>query len=174
MYTEPTTIDFLRPNGFVFRVDQLPNTNFSCQAVMLPGVNLGVASQETPLIDLPHPGDKLNFSALSVRFIITEDMSNYTELFTWLFGLGFPDTQDDYNNLLRSRSNNRMVGTRNELERSDGSLFILSSNNRPIKTINFTGLFPVALNMDEFDLTTTTVEYMTATATFSFQKFEFK
>lgn len=174
MYTTPSTIDFLRPNGFVFVVDSMPNVTFSCQAVTLPGLTLGSADQKTPLIDLPHPGEKLVFSPLSIRFIITENMDNYAEILRWLVGLGFPDSQQQYQDLINQRSRQNPSTSRNSVERDTASLFILSSNNQPIRTFKFTDIFPVSINVDEFDLTTTSLEYMTASATFLYQKFELK
>lgn len=174
MYTTPSSIDFLRPNGFVFRVDSMPNTNFSCQAVTMPGLTLGSADQKTPFTDLPHPGDKLVFSPLNIRFIITEDMGNYAEIMKWLVGLGFPSAHEEYAALIRQRERNNPSTSRNSVERTNASLFILSSNNQPIKTIDFIDIFPVSINVDEFDLTTTSLEYMTASATFLYQKFELK
>lgn len=172
-YFQHTTNDFLRPNGFVFSIKELPNTNFFCQAFMPPSVSLGVANQESSFSLIPHPGDKLAFSPFSIRFSIAEDMSNYIELFQWLYGLGFPDSHEDYNTLIRQRAADKLGSSRNAVERSDATLFILNSNNNPIKQINFEGAFPIAINMDEFDTTTTTLEYMTATATFGYRSFEF-
>ena len=73
----PTTYDYLRPNAFRFSVKDIPNVSFTCQSANLPQLALGFATQPTPFTDIPRIGDKLDFGEFTIRFLISEDMSNY-------------------------------------------------------------------------------------------------
>jgi hypothetical protein len=177
---KPTTQDWLRPNAFLFRVKDLPNVSFTCQSANLPQVAMGFATQPTPFIDLPRIGDKLNYAEFSVRFLVTEDMSNYIELYRWLVALGFPN---NYNEFMAFADDRRTrltkfpffvnnMGQKEVLAYSDGILTILDSNNNPKTNIIFRDLFPVALEALDFDIASSTVEYFTVIATFKYRIFE--
>ena len=53
----PSELDYMRPNGFKFLVHNIPNVSFFCQSANIPDVTLGVATQATPLIVFPLPGE---------------------------------------------------------------------------------------------------------------------
>jgi hypothetical protein len=55
---------------------------------------------------------------------------------------------------------------------SDGTLTILDSTNSPKVNIIFKNLFPISLQALDFDITSQTVEYFTAIATFKYTIFE--
>ena len=92
----PGELDYLRPNGFKFQIHNIPNVSYFCQAANIPEINLPNAIQPNPLVDIPHPGEKLEFGQLIIRFLIQEDMANYKELYDWLIGLGFPESHKQY------------------------------------------------------------------------------
>jgi hypothetical protein len=175
-----TTQDWLRPNAFLFRVKDLPNVSFTCQSANLPQVAMGFATQPTPFIDLPRIGDKLNYAEFSVRFLVTEDMSNYIELYRWLVALGFPNNYNEFSAFAEDRRTRltkfpffvNNMGQREVLAYSDGILTILDSNNNPKTNILFRDLFPVALEALDFDIASATVEYFTVIATFKYRIFE--
>ena len=176
----PTTQDWLRPNAFLFRVKDLPNVSFTCQSANLPQVAMGYATQPTPFVDLPRIGDKLNYAEFSIRFLVTEDMSNYIELYRWLIALGFPNNYNEFLAFAENRQarpskfpffvNNR--GDKEVLAYSDGILTILDSTNNPKTNIIFRDLFPTSLEALDFDIASATVEYFTVIASFKYRIFE--
>lgn len=170
--TKPDTYDFLRPNGFKFTIDGLPNVNYTCQSVTLPGVTLGTAIRETPFVALPLPGDKISFGALSIEFIISEGMENYYELFEWIRGLGFPENYNQFSNL-KNINKNKNTLDKKSLEYSDGTLQMFTSHNNSSFNFRFYDLFPESLEAVNFDIRTTSVDYLTATATFRYRSFDF-
>jgi len=173
----PKTQDFLRPNAFRFGLKDLPNVSFTCQSANLPQIAFGVATQPTPFIDIPRIGEKLNFGELSIRFLISEDMSNYIELYNWLIALGFPNSYEQYATYIRNKSNKfpfvtTAKGVTEVLAYSDGTLTILDSTNNPKINIIYKDIFPIALEGLDYDIASSTVEYLTAIATFKFRIFE--
>lgn len=168
----PSTVNFLRPNSFLFNIKDLPNTNFTCQSANLPALNLGFANQPTPFVDLPRIGDKLNFGEFTIRFIITEDMGNYMEIFKWLIALGFPYDYTQFGSFINVRRDLFPFKTTESGAYSDGTLTILNSSNLPQTRIIFKDLFPISLESLDFDVTGATLEYFTAIASFKYKFFD--
>ena len=171
------TYDYLRPNAFRFSIKDLPNTSFTCQSANLPDLQLGSASQPTPFVDIPTIGDKLNFGDFTIRFLVSENMSNYLELYRWLIALGFPKDYNQFKNFVGIRPSAfpftvRNDGTSEVLAYSDGTLTILDSTNNPKVNIIFKNLFPVSLAALDFDIASQSVEYFTAIASFKYTIFE--
>jgi hypothetical protein len=170
--SRPSTVNFLRPNSFLFNIKDLPNTNFTCQSANLPALNLGFAVQSTPFVDLPRIGDKANFGEFTVRFIISEDMGNYLEIFRWLIALGFPYDYNQFGSFVTTRTDIFPFNTGEGGAYSDGILTILDSANNPKIRIIFKDVFPISLEALDFDVTGATLEYFTAIASFKYKFFD--
>ena len=173
----PTTYDYLRPNAFRFSVKDIPNVSFTCQSANLPQLALGFAVQPTPFTDIPRIGDKLDFSSFTIRFLISEDMSNYLELYNWLVALGFPKDYTQFDALIKNRPSRfpfkvNQRGESEVLAYSDATLTILDSTNTPKVNIIYKDIFPIALEGLDFDIASAGVEYFTAIASFKYTLFE--
>jgi hypothetical protein len=173
----PKTNDYLRPNAFRFTIKDLPGVSFNCQSANIPDLQLGFAVQPTPFVDVPVIGDKLDFGEFSIRFLISEDMSNYLEMYRWLIALGFPDNYNQFSAFTKNRPSSfpfvtKTSGKEEVLAYSDGTLTILDSTNNPKVNIIFKNLFPVSLAALDFDIASSTVEYFTAIASFKYTIFE--
>ena len=123
----PAELDFLRPNGFRFQIANIPQVSFFCQAANIPQISLGSPQVETPLATLPFPGDKIQFGELIIRFLVQEDMANYQELYNWLFGLGFPDKNQQFTDFIKSQEYRTATAQKSKKEAiaqvSDADLF---------------------------------------------------
>ena len=173
----PKTYDYLRPNAFRFSVKDIPNTSYTCQSANIPDIQLGFALQPTPFVDVPIIGDKLNFGELAIRFLISEDMSNYLELYRWLVALGFPNDYNQFSTFVKDRPSRfpfvtKQDGTSEILAYSDATLTILDSTNTAKVNIIFKSLFPTSLSALDFDIASGSVEYFTAIASFKYTIFE--
>ena len=173
----PKTYDYLRPNAFRFSVKDIPNASFTCQSANIPDIQLGFALQPTPFVDVPIIGDKLNFGELAIRFLISEDMSNYLELYRWLVALGFPNDYNQFSTFTKDRPSRfpfvtKQDGSSEILAYSDATLTILDSTNTAKVNIIFKSLFPTSLSALDFDIASGSVEYFTAIASFKYTIFE--
>ena len=173
----PTTYDYLRPNAFRFSVKDIPNVSFTCQSANLPQLALGFATQPTPFTDIPRIGDKLDFGEFTIRFLISEDMSNYLELYNWLVALGFPKDYTQFGALIKNRPSRfpfkvNQRGESEVLAYSDATLTILDSTNTPKVNIIYKDIFPISLEGLDFDIASAGVEYFTAVASFKYTLFE--
>lgn len=174
--TSPVT-NYLRPNGFRFTIKELPGVAFTCQSANLPALSLGFASQPTPFLDIPIVGDKNQFGDFTIRFLISEDMSNYLELYEWLVALGFPNDYNQYKNFTGDRLNKfpfvrDAKGAPISAAYSDGTLTVLDSNNIPKLNIKFKDMFPVSVEALDFDITSSSVEYFVGIASFKYKMFD--
>ena len=161
---QPENFNYFNPIGFKFEVDKLPNVNFFCQSATLPGITLGEATQPNPFRDIPTPGDKILFEELTIRFIVDEELQNWLEMKEWLFGLGYPNSQEEYSKLSRENAEIKPTGNRY----SDGVLMILTSNKNAQMKVTFEDLWPVTLSGIQLDSSVAEVDYITADATFAY------
>ncbi len=80
--------------------------------------------------------------------------------------LGFPESFEQYENLVRSTSG---LSTKSTETFSDGTLVVLSSKHNPNLKITFQDMFPISLSELSFDATQTDVEYLKATVVFRYR-----
>lgn len=168
MAVTPST-NYLRPNSFKFQIAKIPNVTYTCQSANLPQLSLGAAMQQTPFVDIPHPGDKVFFGEFIIQFLINEDMSNYKELYDWVASIGVPSGGDQYGQLTRRASVYKPDEYNNAF--SDAALLILDSNNIPKVRLNFQDLWPTSVEGLNFDITSSGMEYFVGTASFRYKVF---
>jgi hypothetical protein len=162
-----TNRNFLSPVGFQFILQKKPKIDFFCNNANIPGINLGVAMQGSPLKAIPVPGEILTFEDLTLRFLVDEDMENYLEVWNWLCQFGFPEDFGQYQQLLNEDENS--VGVQNAISgMSDGTLLIYNSNYNPNIKVEFKDLFPVSLSSIVFDSTPSDITYASAEVVFKY------
>ena len=94
-------------------------------------------------------------------------MTNYMAIHNWITGLGFPNSAQDYRDLLTNQDDiTQPLDSKRAF--SDGSLYILNSNYNTTAIVKFKDLFPVSLTSLEFDSTQTDIQYFTAEASFKY------
>lgn len=159
-----TNRNFLSPAGFKFNIAKEPKVSFFCNTARIPEINLGLAIQPNYLKDIDVPGEKLTYGDLTIRFLVDENLENYMAVHNWLTGLGFPETAQEYRNLITDDS-----GARDPKEAfSDGTLRVLNSNFKDAAVVKFKDMFPYTLSSLEFDATISDVQYFTAQASFKY------
>ena len=157
--------NFLSPVGFKFTLAKEPKVSFFCNSASIPEITLGNTVQPTYLKDIDIPGEKLTYGDFSLRFLVDENLENYTKMHNWLTGLGFPETTQQFKTLTTDD-----VTGEGALDQqfSDASLHILNSNFRDVAIVKFRDLFPVSLSSLEFDASEADVQYFTADVTFKY------
>ncbi len=165
----PNNINPLSPNGFTFSITKLPSVSFFCQRVLIPSMTLASIDRPTPFINTPIPGEIMAFSELSVQFLIDDKMENYKAIYNWMVALGFPESNSQYSNYMRTQDST----VYSELARnySDATVGILDSSNNPTNSFKFYDLFPIALDPVQFESTAMDVNYVIGSATFKYSYF---
>ena len=106
--------------------------------------------------------------AWMVHQMIDEDLKNYKEMYSWMIGLGFPDHYEQRSNISRSK-NTGTVSVGEIL--SDATLLISTAAYQSNVSINFEDAYPTSLAGLEFNISATDVEYLEATASFTYRKY---
>tara|TARA_B100000963_G_scaffold353266_1_gene367708 strand:- start:2748 stop:3263 length:516 start_codon:yes stop_codon:yes gene_type:complete len=153
---QPTNRNFLSPVGFKLDLELFPGVDFFCQSAGIPEISMAFTQVPTPYRNVPIAGSGgVDFGDFNVRFIIDEDLVNYTAIHNWIrkFGLsdGRADQEDQYSSAL---------------------LHVLSSHQNTNHIVQFTRIFPVSLTGVPFDASITDIEYLTADVTFKYEKYD--
>ena len=148
-----TQNNFLSPLGFSFILDKTPLTNYSVQHVSIPGINLGSANIPTPFVRVVNPGN-ITYGDVVITFKLGDDLADYLEIYNWMIALGHPDNlSPQYQNI-----------------RSDGRVVILNGTKNAVMDVSFTNMYPSSLSPINFDSTLTDIQYITCTASFTFDR----
>ena len=163
--TQPANINHLNVVGFEVNIARLPNVEFFCQRVNVPGVILGETVEASPFMNTPLEGDTLTFESLTIGFILDEDMQNYIEIYNWLSALGFPKSYDQFSALKRAEK----FPSETDSLYSDINIMLLTNKNNPNYQVTFHDIFPTSLGSLNFDAAATTIEPIVVDATFNFR-----
>ena len=156
--------NFLSPLGFKFILAKLPKVTFFSNATRIPDISMGTAIQPSYLKNIDVPGDKVEYGDFYLRFLVDENMENYMAIHNWITGLGYPETTEQFKNLITDEN-----GIENPLlQFSDGTLQILNSNYNVSAQVAFKDLFPVSLSSLEFEASDTDINYFTAEVVFKY------
>ena len=183
---QPAKLDYASPIQFRFKCTKLPEVEFTCQTANIPGISLGSATQPTPLVDIPIPGDKISFQSLDINFLVDENLNNYKEIHDWLIGIGFPQNYTQFQNLQAEGSDRFPGSTRSTAASgtstpqplseggtySDATLTILNSKNIAKTEIRFQNVYPTSLGSLSYDVKLTDVDYLQATVSFNYMYYE--
>ena len=156
--------NFLSPVGFKFMISKVPKADFFSNEASIPGINLGFTLQPNYLRDIPVAGDKLTYEDFTLSFFVDENLENYLEIHNWIYGLGYPESISEFQELITQSDGQKDV----KEQFSDGTLSILNSNFNVSTRVKFRDLFPISLSSLEFTATENDYTYFTATATFKY------
>lgn len=165
---QPSNTNLLVPNRFVLSFIRLPNMQFFCQTVNLPGINLSPIPRNTPFVDLQVPGEKLMYDPLSVTFLVDEDLRSWREIHDWMRGITFPTKFDEYKDLAKQSP----YANQKTPQYSDAILVILDSNQRGNYRFIFKDAFPSSLAPFTLSTTLGPDSVMTADVTLTFSYFD--
>lgn len=163
----PENTNFLSPRGFQFIVHRAPHLVFFVQGVNIPSISLPPVPTGTPFSVLPYHGDSIEYGELTVKFKIDEDMRNYTEMFNWVTGLGFPETWQQHGELEQKD----MQGDAGYGKYSDLSLIMRTSLNNYNFHFTFVDAMPMEISPIEFQYNVGDIVYQDASVTFKYQRF---
>lgn len=165
----PENTNLLQPTKFTLAIDRIGASQFFCQSINIPGVNLGSAPINFPTVDVQAPGNKITYNQLNVRILVDEKLQSWRDIHNWFRAIASPASMEE------RRALNLQQNTFKEIKTnySDGTLTILSSLNNPIIQVRFYNLFPIALSDIMFDTTMSAEDVITADATFMFDYFDF-
>ena len=163
--------NFLSGIGFKFNLGKYPKVDFFCNSARIPELTLSTQVQPSYLKDLDIPGEKITYGDLTLQFLVDENMENYKIIYDWIIGLGFPETTQQFKDLISNKDDVTQPPDLKE-QFADGTLRILNSNFNEVAKVKFLDMFPVSLSSLDFDATSTDVNYFTAQATFKYTVYQ--
>lgn len=155
---QPKDNNILSSDNFHLVFSDFPKMEYFVQSFSFPSISIQLLEQPSPFKNIPVPGNQVTYETMTMTFSVSEDLSNYLEVYDWIIKSGTPVSGEQYQNVKDLR---------------DCTLMITTNNKNPILKINFTGVFPT--NLSGFDLSVTNTEQLpvTATATFTFNTISF-
>jgi hypothetical protein len=159
----PQNTNLLQPTKFLLTFSRIPNAQYFCQTVNVPGVVLGEVVRETPFLDMYSPGTKLKYDPFDIDFIVDEELQSWKDLYKWFISIADPDGFEQRDGTL---------GKQNE-HLSDATLTILSGLNNPILRIQFRNIFPLTMSDLNFDSKESADTIMTCKATFRYESYNY-
>ena len=154
----------------MFGIQKYPTLNYFMQEAQLPSIRLGEALQVSRIHDIKLPGDTLIFDDLNINFLVDEKMDNYLAIQHWMFGLGFPESNDEFTQYINSSVNNQSFSIASKSV-SDCFLIILDSNNLPVRKFTFMDAFPTSLSAVTVQSTNNDVNYIVGNLTLAYTKY---
>lgn len=166
----PQNTNLLQPTKFLLSFSRIPDTQYFCQAVNIPGINGSQIPVSSPGLDYYVAGNKISYNNLNVTFILDEEMLSWRNIHKWFRSFASPEGTIERNSL--STIQNHGNGKSSAMNPySDASLNILTNLNNSNFRIEFYNLFPISLSDVQFDTRLSAEETMTADATFVFEYF---
>lgn len=167
----PENVNFLHSNKFQLQFSRLPNTQFFCQDIKVPGISVGEYARVNPFVELYSPGDKAVYETLEVTFLVDEEMESWLEIHNWIRAMSFPTEFEEYVNLQTISGPRVREGF---YQFSDATVTLLDSDNNPKMTFNFIDVFPRSLSPLSLSTKYSPDNVVTATADFRFSYYNIK
>ena len=165
----PTNRNFLSPNNFRLVLQRAPMLNYFLQTASIPGLTfVGSVDWQTPFLKVPLPGDHLNYSPLSVSFMVDEDLTNYMEIWNWIFNIAGPTSLTPGEHGKRYSIENKLTTDPMAAVRSDVKLMVMTSSKNPNIEVTFRDAFPISLGELNFVTTASDVAYLESSVTFEY------
>jgi hypothetical protein len=166
----PTNPNPLQPNKFLLNFARLPNIQYFCQSVSVPGLSLSEAIITNPFVDIYSPGEKAIYDLLNVTFIVDEELKSWIEVHDWLRAMTFPTKYEEYRQLPSLAKN--VDGDPKFPQFSDASITIYSSSMKPYYRIKYIDVFPTTLSTFILNAQDGPDTIITADATFRYSYFD--
>ena len=153
---QPVNRNFLSPVGFKLPLERFDSVDFFCQSVNLPDVQMSFTEVQTRFRGVPIiPGGGVAYGDLQLRFIVDEDLKNYTSIWNWI----------------RDNGNAETDGIVEGNGYSSAQLQISTSNHNANFFIDFERLFPISLTDLQFDASVQDLDYFTANVVFKYTRY---
>ena len=160
----PQNTNPLQATKFLLTFARIPNTQYFCQEVNLPGVTLGTVDRVTPFLDMFSPGTKLKYDDLNVDFVVDEELQSWKDMYNWFTSIADPDG-------FEGRDHNKELQKNEHF--SDCTLTILTALNNPVLRVQFTNCFPLNMSGLQFDTKLDANHIITCNATFRYQSYKY-
>lgn len=141
----------------VMTIEGLKVSSFYITNFTIPGISTGT-------IDIPNPfkvhatqGTKLQFEDFTFTMIVTEDFSNWLEVYEWI-----------------KEGNNGLTFNTKDMSKRSGNVFITTNNMNAQYRISFKNMFPTSLGSIDVDVQQQEPTPLIATCTMFYESYDFR
>ena len=185
-HRQPTVFDYSQSNQFKVFIPIFPITEWFVVRANIPSVNLGVADQYTPFVQVQVAGDHITYGDFSITFIVDENLKNYMEMYNWMKNIGFPFSHEQFNKLERpdyqDRSGGQVYNAESDTysKANDRDLYtdivlqIMTSKNNLVAQCEIYEAFPTTIGAIEYSQQETDMTYATCEVGFAYSWFDVK
>lgn len=142
-------LSLFNPTVYKLQFPKISDTEYYCQIINTPSVDLGVTTEATRWLDIPDVGEKITFGDVTLRILLDKKCLSYKELFNWLKKLSVmganEETYSDFNIVLNEYS-----------------------------TLYFTDAFPISISGISLDSTLSSSTPVTFFAIFKYKNYNIK
>jgi hypothetical protein len=161
----PQNVNYLQSTKYLLTFDRIGSTQYFCQSVNIPGVSIGQAPINTPMLDIYAPGNKISYNQLNIDFAVDEALDSWQQIHNWFRSIASPESFGERKTLSDAQNQYKAYGQKGY---SDATLTVLNNLNNPVLRVNFINAFPISLSDIQFDTKMTADDIIYATATFVF------
>lgn len=165
--------NYLSPAGFKFILERSPKVSFLCKTASIPEINIGTIERPTPFVRIPYEGN-VTYGALSLDFLVDEDLENYLEIHNWIRGMGVPENFEERREFETKYGIPRLEPNKFDIVTTDATLEVLNNNLNPAFDVIFKDIFPVSLTSIPFDVGVGDIEPFTASVQFRYSIYEIR
>jgi hypothetical protein len=168
----PQNTNYLQATKFLLTFDRIGSTQYFCQSVNIPGVSIGQAQINTPMLDIFAPGNKITYSQLNIDFTVDEKLDSWQQLHNWFRSIASPEGFGERKRL--SEAQNQYKSGNGPKVYSDATLTVLNNLNNPVVRVKFVNVFPISLSDIQFDtkMSADDIVYASASFVFDYHNFE--
>jgi hypothetical protein len=163
---DPNSLNTMKSDAFRVDILSLPGVVMFTQQISLPGLIMGEALVSNPNVDYSIPGENIDFENMSIDFIVSEDLSNYLQVWNWMIALGFPQHTDQFK---RIRDNEQGGNPFSFREMSDIKISLQTNNYNPSVGLTLVNAWPISLSGLDMTYQDSSTNHPTANVEFQYQ-----
>ena len=152
MTTSNLQLNPAKSTSFVFSITHRKDISLRIQNSTVGSVNLGATPFPGRIADLLLPSNKLDFGPMNLRFVVSEDLREWFEIYKWMIAI--------------TKASDAHLS-----ETETAELTVLDSNNREVMRVIYSGIYPLTLGELTYSIADEEVS-LVADLTVQFDKFD--
>jgi len=166
----PQNTNLLQPTKFLLTFTRIPDVQYFCQEVNIPGATMPEAQIQSPFHNYTIAGLNIQYNLLNIGFLVDESLRSWRNIYNWFLAISSPVGFEERNRYQMIQNGGVLP---NFPSYSDAILTIMSNLNNPIARVQFYNAFPTSLSDISFDTKSSADHIITADASFNYEYFEF-
>ena len=156
---QPSNTSYLHPTAFRFYLGRIPSVTYFCQAANIPSMDVAELEFTNMFANIKECSGKPAYGALTIRFLIDEDMENWRAIHDWMRDISLFENNTE---ILKPESDHK----------SDARLVVLTNGMNPNVEVTFKDCWPTSIGEVSFDSAVTDLENLNVDVTFAFDSFD--